>query len=245
LLPSAALIHRQLGGSVLRQLCHGVGGGVQRYVDGDLTHLPFEASGGCRACSVVGCRPITVLEVIHHDISILNLNVPRFRHIRRLVLRGNNITSLRSINWATSLEELDVSSNDLTILAGVKSGSLRYFDFSDNNVSNSRAMGPCPRLAVLIGTNNSLRSNADLEHVAEMCPALEEVDLVHNDLGAMAALGACRRLRYIDMRENDLDRSPREVEGVVRYLEEQGDDGRPSALRTVDVRGHEFSQVSK
>ena len=133
--------------------------------------------------------------------------IARLSNLQRLYAASNKITGLPVPNQWSKIFELNVSANQITDISAVMSmAALESFDISDNQVQTILALGNVPTLKVLFASNNRIRDLSPLAYTA----GLEQIHLDKNqvfDLKPLADLKELRYVKYLNFRDNPINRS--------------------------------------
>ncbi len=119
--------------------------------------------------------------------------------VKELNLSGYSISSLVGINYFTSLEKLNCSSNNLNTLNVMGLKNLVLLECSDNQLQNLYVNG-CTKLETLNCYDNIIRGSLNISG----CTALKSVSCYNNKFEWFNMSG-CADLEYLDCSDNNAD----------------------------------------
>ena len=141
-------------------------------------------------------RVIRTMRMTPSDIAGWSRTRAEMARLLRLAVSGAGVSDLSGLEFATNLEELDLSDNaiaDATALTGLT--RLAALSLARNALTELAALANLANLWSLDLDSNSISSVAPLEALT----ALTELDLAHNAISDLGPLAGLTRLRVLDL----------------------------------------------
>ncbi len=153
-----------------------------------------------------------------------------FRHIKSLNLSGNSLTKIDLGMFASSLEELDLSYNQLTELSLSGTKALKVLYVPHNNLTSCTGLSGMDLSSTLQTINASYNKLTSFK--CTYAKSLKNVDLSNNEL-TVCDLEYCSAIVDLNLKGNHL-------------TEDTGSFVRPftfTALQSIDVSGNDFVKM--
>jgi hypothetical protein len=165
----------------------------------------FASNGYNRTNDPVGLGFDFSYDIIELDLSEKDLVNEQLKDyifpytVKKIYLNGNNLTTLRGINFPEFLEELYVAHNRLESLDGLNVPTLKILDVTGNNIRSLSSLILHPKLEILyLGYNN-------IERIDTRFPlSLIKLEINNNKLTEISDLRYLNNLYELNIRGNNI-----------------------------------------
>ncbi|QIM16661.1 LPXTG cell wall anchor domain-containing protein [Leucobacter insecticola] len=165
---------------------------------------------------------------LHYDTSA-TVTEAELADVANLFCGYSGITDLDGLEYATSLQYLELADNEISDLGPIAGlTSLRTLDVTGNQIASLEPLRGLSQLEAIYGKLNRV---ADLRPLADLA-ALEHLDLTANEVSELGSLAGLTQMRSLALAENHIsDLTPLAALLDVNYLDlRQNQVGNLSAL---------------